>query len=58
MMLLDEPSAALDFQAKPVRESDMARLVRGQGRSVLPITHDVEEAVSLSNRVIVLSHAI
>ena len=56
VMLLDEPFAALDFQTKLVLESDMARLVRGQGRSVLLITHDVEEAVSLSDRVIVLTH--
>jgi NitT/TauT family transport system ATP-binding protein len=56
VMLLDEPFAALDFQTKLVLESDMARLVRSQGRSVLLITHDVEEAVSLSDRVIVLTH--
>jgi NitT/TauT family transport system ATP-binding protein len=34
----------------------MAKLVRSEGRSVLLITHDVEEAVSLSDRVIVLTH--
>lgn len=56
VILLDEPFAALDFQTKVVLEGDMARLVRGEGRSVLLITHDVEEAVSLSDRVIVLSH--
>lgn len=56
VLLLDEPFAALDFQTKLVLESDMARLVRGEQRSLLMITHDVEEAVSLSDRVIVLSH--
>lgn len=56
VLLLDEPFAALDFQTKLVLESDMAQLVRGEGRSLLMITHDVEEAVSLSDRVIVLSH--
>jgi NitT/TauT family transport system ATP-binding protein len=56
VLLLDEPFAALDFQTKLVLESDMAHLVRGEGRSLLMITHDVEEAVSLSDRVIVLSH--
>jgi len=34
----------------------MARLVRSEGRAVLMITHDIEEAVSLSDRVLVLSH--
>jgi len=56
VLLLDEPFAALDFQTKVILESDMARLVRSQRRSLLLITHDVEEAVSLSDRVIVLSH--
>jgi NitT/TauT family transport system ATP-binding protein len=56
VLLLDEPFAALDFQTKLVLESDMVRLVRGEGRSMLMITHDVEEAVSLSDRVMVLTH--
>ena len=56
VLLLDEPFAALDFQTKLVLEGDMARLVRSEGRAVLMITHDVEEAVSLSDRVIVLTH--
>lgn len=56
VLLLDEPFAALDFQTKLVLENDMARLVRSQRRSLLLITHDVEEAVSLSDRVIVLTH--
>ena len=56
VLLLDEPFAALDFQTKLLLEGDMARLVRGEGRALLMITHDVEEAVSLSDRVLVLSH--
>ena len=56
VLLLDEPFAALDFQTKLVIESDTARLVRDSHRAVLLITHDIEEAVSLSDRVIVLSH--
>jgi len=56
VLLLDEPFAALDFQTKLLLENDMARLVRSQRRSLLLITHDIEEAVSLSDRVIVLTH--
>ncbi|MDQ2801157.1 MAG: ABC transporter ATP-binding protein [Pseudomonadota bacterium] len=56
VLLLDEPFSALDFQTKILIERDTARLVRGEHRSLLLITHDVEEAVSLSDRVIVLSH--
>ena len=56
VLLLDEPFSALDFQTKILIERDTARLVRGERRSLLLITHDVEEAVSLSDRVVVLSH--
>ena len=55
VMLLDEPFAALDFQSKLLIEGDTAALVRGEHRAVLLITHDVEEAVSMSDRVLVLS---
>jgi NitT/TauT family transport system ATP-binding protein len=56
VLLLDEPFSALDFQTKILIERDTVRLVRGEGRSLLLITHDVEEAVSMSDRVLVLSH--
>jgi NitT/TauT family transport system ATP-binding protein len=55
VLLLDEPFASLDFQNKLLIESDTAKLVREDGRSLLLITHDIEEAVSLADRVIVLS---
>ncbi len=56
VLMLDEPFSALDFQTKMLIERDTARLVRGEHRALLLITHDVEEAVGLSDRVIVLSH--
>lgn len=55
VLLLDEPFASLDFQNKLLIEGDTAKLVRDGGRSLLLITHDIEEAVSLADRVIVLS---
>ncbi|MCB8882627.1 ABC transporter ATP-binding protein [Acidisoma cellulosilytica] len=55
VLLFDEPFSALDFQTKILIERDTLRLVREMQRSLLLITHDVEEAVSLSDRVIVLS---
>jgi NitT/TauT family transport system ATP-binding protein len=55
VLLLDEPFASLDFQNKLLIEGDTAKLVREGGRSLLLITHDIEEAVSLADRVIVLS---
>ncbi|MBF6570741.1 MAG: ABC transporter ATP-binding protein [Candidatus Binataceae bacterium] len=55
ILLLDEPFVALDFQTKLVLESELAKSVAAGRRSVLFITHDVEEAVSLSDRVLVMS---
>ncbi|HEU0151682.1 MAG TPA: spermidine/putrescine ABC transporter ATP-binding protein, partial [Bradyrhizobium sp.] len=55
VLLLDEPFAALDFQSKLLIENDTMGLVRESRRSLLLITHDIEEAVSLADRVIVLS---
>jgi NitT/TauT family transport system ATP-binding protein len=55
VLLLDEPFASLDFQTKLLIESDTCRLVRGERRAMLCITHDIEEAVSISDRVLVLS---
>jgi NitT/TauT family transport system ATP-binding protein len=55
VLLLDEPFAALDFQSKLLIENDTMGLVRGGRRSLMLITHDIEEAVSLADRVIVLS---
>jgi NitT/TauT family transport system ATP-binding protein len=55
VLLLDEPFAALDFQSKLLIENDTVGLVRRGNRSLMLITHDIEEAVSLADRVIVLS---
>ncbi len=55
VLLFDEPFAALDFQTKLLLEEDTVRLVRNERRSLLCITHDIEEAVSISDRVTVLS---
>ena len=55
ILLLDEPFVALDFQTKLILESELAKSVAAGRRSVLFITHDVEEAVSLSDRVLVMT---
>ena len=55
VLLLDEPFAALDFQTKLLIEGDTVKLVRRSRKSVLLITHDIEEAVSIADRVLVLT---
>ena len=55
LLLMDEPFSALDIQTRQLMENELLDLWSAQRRSVLFITHDLEEAISLSDRVIVLS---
>jgi NitT/TauT family transport system ATP-binding protein len=55
VLLLDEPFSALDYQTKLILERDVHRIIRSQNKTALLVTHDIEEAVSMSERVIVLS---
>jgi NitT/TauT family transport system ATP-binding protein len=55
ILLLDEPFSALDYQTKLILERDVHRIIRENRKTALLVTHDIEEAVSMSDRVIVLS---
>jgi NitT/TauT family transport system ATP-binding protein len=55
IMLMDEPFAALDVQTRQLMENELLDLWSADRKSVLFITHDLEEAIALSDRVIVLS---
>jgi NitT/TauT family transport system ATP-binding protein len=55
ILLLDEPFGALDAQTREVMQDELLRLWRTSGKTVLMVTHDVDEAVYLSNRVCVMS---
>jgi NitT/TauT family transport system ATP-binding protein len=55
ILLLDEPFSALDYQTKLILERDVERIIRANRKTALLVTHDIEEAVSMSDRVIVLS---
>jgi NitT/TauT family transport system ATP-binding protein len=55
ILLLDEPFSALDYQTKLLLERDVLRIIRESRKTALLVTHDIEEAVSMSDRVIVLS---
>ena len=55
ILLLDEPFSALDYQTKLILERDVLRIIRENNKTALLVTHDVEEAVSMSDRIIVLS---
>ena len=56
LFLLDEPFSALDFQTRIEVSDDIASIIRDSGKSVILITHDLQEAISLADRIIVLSN--
>jgi NitT/TauT family transport system ATP-binding protein len=55
ILLMDEPFSALDAQTRNLLENDILHLWSGSGQTVLFVTHDLEEAIGLSNRVVVLT---
>ncbi|WP_118135959.1 ABC transporter ATP-binding protein [Oceanicella sp. SM1341] len=55
LVLLDEPFSALDAQTKLVLQKSFSRTLSESGLSCLLITHDLQEAVIMSDRVVVLS---
>jgi NitT/TauT family transport system ATP-binding protein len=55
ILLMDEPFSALDVQTRSLMENELLELWSANRKSVLFITHDLEEAISLSDRVVVLS---
>jgi NitT/TauT family transport system ATP-binding protein len=55
ILLMDEPFSALDIQTRQLMENELLDLWSVDRKSVVFITHDLEEAISLSDRVVVLS---
>ena len=54
VIMMDEPFGALDAMTREGLQDEVSRLVREQGLTVLFVTHDLEEAIYLSDRVIAL----
>lgn len=55
ILLLDEPFSALDYVARLKVSSDVFDIIKKEGKSVIMITHDLAEAISVADRIIVLS---
>ncbi len=55
ILLMDEPFSALDVQTRQLMENELLDLWSAERKSVVFITHDLEEAIALSDRVVVLS---
>lgn len=55
ILLLDEPFSALDYQSRLAVSDDVFRIIKGEKKSAIMVTHDISEAISCSDTVIVLS---
>lgn len=55
ILLLDEPFSALDYQTRLEACDDVYRIISSEKKTAILVTHDISEAISLSDRVVVLS---
>jgi NitT/TauT family transport system ATP-binding protein len=55
ILLMDEPFSALDVQTRVVMQDELLRIWSSSGASVVFVTHDLEEAIALADRVYVLT---
>ncbi len=55
LIFLDEPFSALDYQTRLKVSDDIYKIIKNEGITAIMVTHDVGEAVSVSDRVVVLS---
>lgn len=55
ILLLDEPFSALDYQTRLSLSDDVYRIIKNEGKTAILVTHDLAEAISLSDRIVVLS---
>lgn len=55
LILLDEPYSALDYQTRLALSNDMYQIIKNEKKTAILITHNISEAVSMADRVIVLT---
>ena len=55
ILLLDEPFSALDYQTRLSVSDEIGSIIRNTGKTAILVTHDISEAISLADKVIVLS---
>lgn len=56
LLLLDEPFSALDYQTRLAIADEIGIILKKEGKTALLVTHDIAEAISLSDRVVILSN--
>ena len=55
ILLLDEPFSALDYQTRLNVGDDIGQIIRKEKKTAILVTHDLSEAISLADRILVLS---
>ena len=55
ILLLDEPFAALDYQTRLKVADDIWKIIKKESKTAIMVTHDIAEAISMSDRVVVLT---
>lgn len=55
ILLLDEPMSALDYQSRLAISDDIYNIIKKEGKTAIMVTHDIAEAISMSDRIIVLT---
>lgn len=55
LLLLDEPFSALDYQTRLQVSDDIGTIIRREGKTAILVTHDISEAISMADTVIVLT---
>lgn len=56
ILLLDEPFSALDYQTRITVSNDVFKIIKEEKKTALMVTHDIGEAISMGDKVIVLSN--
>ena len=56
ILLLDEPFSALDYQTRLNISKDIKNIIKNEKKTLIMVTHDISEAINMSNKVIVLSN--
>ena len=55
LLFLDEPFSALDYQSRLAVSDDVYKIIKKEKKSAIMVTHDISEAISMADKVIVLS---
>lgn len=55
LLLLDEPFSALDYQTRLTLSDDLYKIIKQERKTTIMVTHDIAEAISMSDRIVVLT---